>query len=269
MEVELIRGPVGSYAQAMPIVIAHVSDLHVGAQDGVRAAERARRVFAHLDALPADLDAVVVTGDIADHGLDAEYETVRGLAAIRHPVLIGPGNHDDRSAFRRSLLGVEASAEPVDQVLRTDRFVIVHCDSSIPGKDDGFLSDATLEWLAAELDATSPDVPVLVAFHHPPVELHIPFIDGIRQFGEERLAAMLAGRPNVVALLAGHAHTAAATRFAGLPLLLAPGVVSTVVLPWEGGDELVHLDRPPALAFHVIADDWRVTTHYREVVERR
>lgn len=248
----------------MPVVIAHVSDIHIDA--GARATERARRVFAHLDALPGDLDAVVVTGDIADHGLDAEYETVRELTAIRHPVLIGPGNHDDREAFRRSLLGVQAATEPINQVLRTERFVLVHCDSSIPRKDDGYLADTTLEWLAAELDATGGDVPVLVAFHHPPVELHVPFVDGIRQFGADRFAATLAGRANVVALLAGHAHTAAATRFAGLPLLVAPGVVSTVVLPWEGGDELVHRDRPPALAFHVIDDDWRVTTHYREVV---
>jgi 3',5'-cyclic AMP phosphodiesterase CpdA len=253
-----------SYAHLMPVVIAHVSDIHI--DSGARAAERARRVFAYLDALPADLDAVVVTGDIADHGLDAEYQTVRDLTALRHPVLIGPGNHDDRAAFRRALLGVEASTEPIDQVLRTERFVVVHCDSSIPRRDDGFLADSTLEWLAAEIDATPAGVPVLVAFHHPPVELHVPYVDAIRQSGEERLAATLAGRPNVVALLAGHAHTAAATRFAGLPLLVAPGVVSTTVLPWEGGDQVVHLGQPPSLAFHVIGDDRRVTTHYRTVV---
>jgi Icc protein len=252
------------YARTMPVVIAHVSDIHV--DSGARAAERARRVFAYLDTLPVDLDAVVVTGDIADHGLDAEYQTVRTLTASRHPVLIGPGNHDDREAFRRSLLGVEPSTEPIDQVLRTDRFVLVHCDSSIPRQDDGFLADSTLAWLAAELDATPADVPILVAFHHPPVELHVPYVDGIRQFGEERLAAALADRRNVVALLAGHAHTAAATRFAGLPLLVAPGVVSTVALPWESGDQVVHLDQPPSLAFHVIDDAWRVTTHYRVVV---
>ena len=108
------------------------------------------------------------------------------------------------------------------------------------------------------------DVPVLIGFHHPPVELQAPMADHIRQFGEERLAKTVAGRPNVVAFLAGHAHTAAATRFADLPLLIAPGVVSTVPLPWEG-ERPVHLDQPPSLAFHVIDDRHRITTHYRSV----
>jgi 3',5'-cyclic AMP phosphodiesterase CpdA len=247
----------------MPVVIAHVSDIHI--DSGNRAAERTRRVFDHLDALPADLDLVVLTGDIADHGLDTEYRTVREVTATRHPLLICPGNHDDREAFRRTLLGVEPSAEPVNQVHRTERYVVVLCDSSIPGRDDGFLADTTVEWLAAELDATADDVPVLIGFHHPPVELHVPMVDAIRQFGEERLAKVVTGRPNVVAVLAGHAHTAAATRFAGLPLLLAPGVVSTVPLPWEG-ERPVHLDQPPSLAFHVIDERHRVTTHYRSVM---
>jgi 3',5'-cyclic AMP phosphodiesterase CpdA len=246
----------------MPVVIAHVSDIHIDA--GPRAAERTRRVFDHLDALPADLDLVVLTGDVADHGLDSEYETVREATATRHPLLVCPGNHDDREAFRRTLLGVPASAEPVNQVHRTDRFVVVLCDSSIPKQDDGFLADATLEWLAAELEATPDDVPVLIGFHHPPVELYAPLVDQIRQFGEEWLAKTVAGRPNVVAFLAGHAHTAAATRFAGLPLLVAPGVVSTVPLPWEG-PRPVHLDHAPSLAFHVIDDQHRITTHYRSV----
>jgi hypothetical protein len=65
-----------------------------------------------------------------------------------------------------------------------------------------------------------------------------------------------------VALLCGHAHTAAATTFAGLPLLVAPGVVSTSVLPFES-DAIVDLEQPPMLAFHVLHDDRRLTTHYR------
>lgn len=244
-------------------VIAHVSDIHV--DNDARSVERTRAVFNYLNTLPGDLDAVIVTGDIADHGLDAEYETVRDLVASRHPVLICPGNHDDRSAFRRSLLGAPASADPIQQTMRTDDLTIVLTDSSIPRKDDGYLADAALDALAQEIALTPEAGPVLVGFHHPPVPLHIPYVDGIRQFGETRLASLLSRFPQVIGLLCGHAHTAAATTFAGLPLLVAPGVVSTACLPWEG-DGLVLMDQPPALAFHVIDEQHRITTHFRTVV---
>lgn len=248
------------------VLIAHVSDLHVDNTE--RSVERARAVFSSLEALPADLDLVLVTGDVADHGLDAEYETVREIIRSRHPVAICPGNHDDRTALRRSLLGVEAVTGPVNQVVRADGFVVALCDSSIPGKDEGFIDDETLAWLEEVLADTPDHVPALVGFHHPPVPLHAA-VDTIRQFGEDRLAAVIRRHRNVVGLLCGHAHTAASTRFADRPLLVAPGVVSTLRLPWEAprsSSGIVFLDQPPALAFHVLDDQWRITTHYRSVV---
>jgi 3',5'-cyclic-AMP phosphodiesterase len=53
--------------------------------------------------------------------------------------------------------------------------------------------------------------------------------------------------------------------FAGRPLLVAPGVVSTLRLPWETDTDLDE-QMPPALAFHVLDDNWRLTTHYRLVI---
>ncbi|MFE3762064.1 metallophosphoesterase [Streptomyces sp. NPDC059104] len=252
------------------IVIAQLSDVHF--DGGTRAAERTRAVMEYLDALPYDLDAVLMSGDIADLGTDAEYEQAREVLASRHPAVVCPGNHDERGAFRRVLLGQEdPSAEPVDQVLRGEGFVLAVCDSSVPGKDHGYLEDSTLAWLDGILTGTPHEVPVLVAFHHPPVPLHTPYVDDIRQFGEERLAALAERHPHLLAFLCGHAHTAAVTTFAGRPLLVAPGVVSTLRLPWEtqtDPDHHVHLDEPPAVAFHVIGDDGRLTTHYRVVVDR-
>lgn len=240
------------------IVIAHLSDPHI--DGGARSSDRLAAVMAHLDDLPHDLDAVLVTGDIADHGAPAEYQEAARLLRSRHPVLVCPGNHDDRSAFREHLLGEAPSTAPVNQVLRTPTVTIALADSSIPGRDDGRLDDATLAWL----DETLSEGPAIVGFHHPPVPLSTPYVDGIRQFGEERLAEVL-GRHTVTALVCGHAHTAAATSFAGLPLLVAPGVVSTLLLPWDRtGGAHVDLDDRPALAFHVI-DDGRVTTHFRNV----
>ncbi|UQX04109.1 metallophosphoesterase [Streptomyces sp. RerS4] len=259
------------------IVIAHLSDVHF--DDGPRAAARARTVMAYLDGLPYDLDAVLISGDIADQGADHEYEQARKTLVSRHPTVICPGNHDERLAFRRGLLGEVAptptqapTPAPIDQVLRGDGFVLAVCDSSVPGEDHGRLEDSTLAWLDGVLTDTPHEVPVLVAFHHPPVELHTPYVDEIRQFGEERLAALAERHPHLRAFLCGHAHTAAATTFAGRPLLVAPGVVSTLRLPWERQDDPehhVHLDEPPAVAFHVLGDDGRLTTHYRVVVDER
>ncbi|MGW4798262.1 metallophosphoesterase, partial [Nonomuraea sp. NPDC004297] len=193
------------------IVIAHLSDIHIGATP--ESVPRAAAVMRYLDAIPGDLDAVLVTGDIADHGLAEEYETAAKLLSSRHPVLAGPGNHDVRREFRRVLLGEQPSDGPVNQVLRTERAVYAMCDSAIPGRDEGHLDDETLDWLEGVLDGT--DLPVFVAFHHPPVTLHSPPCDGIRLHETGRLAELLAGRDGVPAVLTGHAHTAAATTFAG------------------------------------------------------
>ncbi|WP_369147433.1 metallophosphoesterase [Streptomyces sp. R44] len=250
------------------IVIAHVSDVHIDGEQ--RSQDRTRAVLRYLEELPYDLAAVLVTGDIADHGTPDEYAVARELLTSRHPLLVCPGNHDDRAAFRKGLLTEETTARPdapVNQVLRGEGFVIALCDSSVPGEHQGLLEDETLEWLDGVLAATLQEVPVLVAFHHPPVPLHTPYVDGIRQFGEERLAELADRHPHLTAFLAGHAHTAAATTFAGRPLLVAPGVVSALRLPWENPTDHphVHLGLPPALAFHVLGEDGRLTTHYRTV----
>lgn len=258
------------------LVLAHLSDTHL---DGtVAIADRARAAMRYLEALPYELDAVLVTGDIADHGLPEEYEEAREILASRHPVLVCPGNHDVRAPFREVLLkGVPVAGgpdDPVNQVHRTPNGVIALCDSSIPGRDDGLLDDGTLAWLADVLAETPDDLPVLVAFHHPPATLHAPPVDGIRQFGADRLAELVGRHPRVAALLCGHAHTGAATTFAGRPLLVAPGIRSTVLLPWEygagdgsggapGPEVYVDLRLPPALAFHVLDDSGRLTTHFR------
>ncbi|MER5865971.1 metallophosphoesterase [Kitasatospora sp. NPDC002040] len=244
------------------IVIAHLSDTHLDGSQ--RATDRTRAVLEHLNGLPYDLDAVLVTGDIADHGLPAEYRLARELLDTRHPLLTLPGNHDDRSAFRSDLLGQDPSAAPLNRLHVTPRFAVALCDSTIPGRDDGRLDDGTLDWLDRALGSV--EVPVLVAFHHPPVLLGIPYLDGLRQFGADRLAALTARHPHVAAFLCGHAHVSAVTTFAGRPLTVAPGVVSTARLPWESRpapDSHVHHDLPPALAFHVLGDDGRLTTHIR------
>ena len=131
------------------------------------------------------------------------------------------------------------------------------CDSSIPGHNEGLLDDWTLKWLDEALGSATG--PAFVCFHHPPVRLHQPFVDAIKLQREHDLADVIAQHDNVVAILCGHAHTAAATTFAGVPVLVAPGVKSSLLPAWES-DQPVTMDLPPALAFHILDDDRRLTT---------
>jgi 3',5'-cyclic-AMP phosphodiesterase len=246
------------------VLLAQVSDFHI--DGGAARAARAERVMGYLEALPRPVDAVLVTGDVADHGTAEEYQAARRLLASSAPVLACPGNHDRRANFRRVLLGDPGGDgdRPVNQVHHLDQVTVLTCDSTVPGEDGGYLADETVAWLDEAL-AIAPDRPALVAMHHPPVTLGIPFVDGIRQAGGDRLQEVVGRHRQVVAVLCGHAHTAASTWFAGRQLLVAPGVASTVLLPDErpAGD-ILDETLPPAVAFHLL-DQGRLTTHFRVV----
>ncbi|MEU1628817.1 metallophosphoesterase [Streptomyces sp. NPDC020096] len=243
-------------------LLAQISDLHLDGTE--RATERATRVMDHLRALHRPVDALLVTGDIADHGDPAEYEEAARVLTAPFPVLPCPGNHDVRSAYRKSLLGEAAADGPVNRVHRVGGTAVIMCDSSVPGRDEGLLDQETLGWLSDTLDDLGGDVPVLVAFHHPPVTLHHPVVDAIRLQQPQGLANLLAAHPEVVAVLTGHAHTGAVSTFADRPLLVAPAVTWTLRLPWEG-DQLADRSQPPGIAFHLLDDERRLTTHFRVV----
>ncbi|MEU1482560.1 metallophosphoesterase [Streptomyces sp. NPDC005752] len=245
------------------MLLAQISDLHL---DGSRrATRRAVRVMDHLRALPRPVDALLVTGDIADHGTEAEYEEAARILAAPFPVLPCPGNHDVRPAYRKALLGEAPDTGPVNRVHRIAGVAILMCDSTVPGRDEGRLDERTLAWIDSTLSELPQETLALIAFHQPPVELHHPLPDSDMLERPGDLAALLDAHPRVAAVLTGHAHTAAASTFAGRPLIVGPAVTWTLRMPWEG-DDAADRDQPPGLAFHVLDDDGRLTTHYRVVI---
>ncbi|MFF0108278.1 metallophosphoesterase [Streptomyces hirsutus] len=247
----------------MTVLLAQISDLHLDGSE--RATRRAERVMDHLRALPRPVDAVLVTGDIADHGEEAEYEEAARILTAPFPVLMCPGNHDARPAYRKALLKEAPDDGPVNRLHHVAGTAVLMCDSTVPGRDEGRLDARTLEWIDTTLTGLPQDTPALIAFHQPPVELHHPLPDSGMLEEPGRLAALLEAHPQVVAVLTGHAHTAAASTFAGRPLIVGPAVTWTLRMPWEG-DRPADRDQPPGLAFHVLGDDRRLTTHYRVVL---
>ncbi|MYY01037.1 MULTISPECIES: metallophosphoesterase [unclassified Streptomyces] len=247
----------------MTLLLAHISDLHLDGSE--RATLRATRVMDHVRALPRPVDALLVTGDIADHGEEAEYEEAARILAADFPVLMCPGNHDARPAYRKALLGEAPGPGPVNRAHDIGGTTILMCDSTIPGRDEGRLDAETLAWIDSTLTALPQGRPALIAFHQPPVALHHPLPDSYMLEEPGQLAGLLDAHPRVAAVLTGHAHTAAASTFAGRPLIVGPATTWTLRMPWEG-DEAADRDQPPGLAFHVLDDDRRLTTHYRVVL---
>ena len=241
------------------VLLAQISDLHVDGSE--RATSRARRVMDYLNGLAQPVDALLVTGDIADHGTEPEYEEVsRLLAGARFPVLTCPGNHDVRGPYRKALLDEEPSGGPVNRLHHVAGVNILMVDGIVPAHDHGFLDDETVGWI---LDHLRDQTPTVIALHHPPVLMHHPVIDRILLHEPDRLAALVEAHPQVIAVLTGHAHTACASSFAGRPIIVAPAVTFAVRLPWEGGS-FDNWDQPPGVAFHVVEDS-RITTHFRVV----
>lgn len=241
------------------MLLAHISDTHIDGE--ARSKERAERVLEHLYLLKRPLDAILLTGDIADHGTPAEYEIVADLLRNSpYPVIHLPGNHDRREGYRKVLGGPDGFLNTAHDVAGHR---ILALDSLIEGVDEGELATSTLAWLDERL-TEAPEVPTLVAFHHPPVRMHQARVDQWMLRNGAELASVLKGHSQVLALLTGHTHTAAASTFAGLPVLIAPGVVSTLRLDWESGESITTLDAPPGIAYHVV-EDGRVMTHWRTV----
>jgi 3',5'-cyclic-AMP phosphodiesterase len=243
-------------------VIAHISDTHFDGSE--RATARSRRAMAYLRGCA--VDAVLVTGDLTDHGTVEEYEQVKAELVADVPVLLLPGNHDDRAAYRTVLLGERGTA-PINQLRRVGGLLFALCDSTIPGENAGLLAPETLDWLTGVL--AEADEPVFVCLHHHPVRLNHPLLDSIRLRNPEELAAVVGASPRAVAVLCGHAHAAAAGTLAGRPLIAAPGIFSTTRLPWTTSDDLVWTntfdrDDVPGVVFHVVQDG-QLTSHFRSV----
>jgi 3',5'-cyclic-AMP phosphodiesterase len=247
------------------LTIAHISDTHFGNRPEAR--PRADSVLDHLLAMSPRPDVLLVTGDVADHGLDEEYAAAREVfARWDGPTLVGTGNHDVRERFASGLLGRESDG-PLDQLLEVGgvRFLMLDSLVSAPAGqriDHGVLTDGTLRWLDGQLAAS--ELPTFVCFHHSPAAVNITLMDDIQLLDPGDLEEILVRHPHVVATLVGHNHTACATSFAGRPVLIGGGVVSSVTLDAEDLPPIWN-DAPPSFAFHVVDDAGRLTTHWRSL----
>lgn len=207
-----------------------------------------------------DVDAVIVTGDVADLGEpDAYSRAAMLLSRFAMPVLVMPGNHDATGPLREAFAAFPGMAdEPVPgkacHVQSVAGATVVCLDTSLDQIKDlnhsGALGAAQLEWLDATLAAANQ--PVLIAMHHPPFRTGIGFMDTIGLADTEAFSRVLAKHENVIRLICGHVHRTIVGEVAGVPTMAVPGVAHQVILALSEDAPAQLVMEPPAYAIHIV-----------------
>ena len=239
-----------------PVVLVQLTDSHIGAVwsegDPVAGFLAAIAAIGHLDVTP---DAILVSGDLAENGAEAEYELVReSLQGLGVPIHVLPGNHDDRAALRRCFGLAGAAEEPIQHTADVGALRLVMMDSTRPGEDRGELDTLRLEWLDSEL-AAAPERPTLLAMHHPPIVTGSPAWDAIGLPGSalSALAEVVARHPQVLRIVAGHHHQMIVTNLGSRPVLAVPSTYGQARVGF-GASKIVFSEAVSAFAVHVLDD---------------
>lgn len=208
-------------------------------------------------------DAVILQGDLTFNGAVQSHlalaEKLRRLTDAGIPVFVIPGNHDVYNtnaarfagdAFERVPSATSAlfrdiwSAFGYDQASARDpaslsyvldltpdiRLLMVDTNTE---NNIGVLTDATLDWIRAQLEAAQSDGRRVVAVSHQTLLTHnAMFTAGFQVTGAEKLAALYAGGP-VLCNISGHMHIQhISVTESGLPEIV---VSSAAVAPCQYG----------------------------------
>jgi 3',5'-cyclic-AMP phosphodiesterase len=244
------------------MLIAQITDIHLGF-DPINPDEFNRqRLDATLDALrelSPRPDLMLVTGDIANDGDDAQsYQRYReALDGLDFPIFPLMGNHDSRAPFLELFPEVSNVDGFIQYAIEDWPLRILVLDTLEVGRHGGGFCETRAAWLRARLDE-APDRPTLIALHHPPIATGIAWLTE-RPDAEwiGRLRQVVEGRPNIVAMLAGHVHRSIITGWAGIPLIVCPSTAPQVALdlrpidPDHPDDRPMIVAEPPGYGLHI------------------
>ena len=180
------------------------------------------------------LDALVIVGDIAENGMQSEYDTIsdilNGASGAYKSFLCTEGNHDVRSKifssqlkrFRSFNSSVNKSvAIPADRYYHSCeingyKFIVLGTESTVFEESD--ISDEQLSWLDKEIaSAQGADKPVFVLAHQPlqfthglPDTWNAPSVFKAGSIGKQndKVKAVFEKYNNVI-FITGHLHTGA------------------------------------------------------------
>ncbi|MEM8665170.1 MAG: phosphodiesterase [Pseudomonadota bacterium] len=245
-------------------VFVQLSDFHLRPPgtltlDRIDADGYAARAIDAVIAKHPEIDAVIVTGDIADLGEEEAYaRAAMLLSRFSVPVLVTAGNHDRTAQLREAFIawpGVDPAPVPAKLCHASSHggVTVVMLDTSVDGLDrrehHGELGPDQLAWLDETLSAAGP---ALIAMHHPPFEIGNAFLDQIAVRDADQLGAILARHDNVQRVICGHVHRTIVGSIGGVSAMAIPGVAHQMPLLISGTEKPFMILEPPAYGVHLV-----------------
>jgi len=256
------------------MIIAQITDLHYGGGSGCfkdSNVERLRSIRSAIAELRIAPDMLVITGDLTEDGTTEQYLKLKDeLAALKTPIFLALGNHDNRSAFSEVFPHYALQDGFVQYTIDDQPVRIIVLDTLEEGRHGGAFCESRGEWLETEL-AKQPNQPTLIALHHPPIASGIdwltadPNADWVR-----RLNRIISKYDNIVHMISGHIHRTIHTKFAGTTLSVLDAIAPQVALELGTIDEnkpdnrILLVEGRPAFALHVW-DGQALTTHVQHI----
>lgn len=253
------------------VLVAQLTDSHI-IEEGrtlwrrVDTAGMLAATVAHLNAMSPRPDLVVCTGDLVNDGRDEQYRNAAAiLAALEIPLVLVPGNHDDRTLLRAHFPQVPAGGphDRIDLVHDELPLRVVGLDTTVPGHGGGLVNVAQMAWLDAVLRA-DPDRPTLIVQHHPPFATGIAWMDEVGLTDRHLEAEVLARHPHVVGVATGHLHRSITGRCGGVPAVCSPSTGVQLALALDG-TPYGYVDEQPSVTLHRWTPSDGLATHVSAV----
>ena len=215
-------------AEDIKLNFAAISDIHM--TDEFARVQVLKCGLWDMDHAADKLDALVLAGDLTDHGLEEEYENLKKAFEPYTPakeILMAVGNHDtwtdedDRYEpakenfirYSKEITGRELTECYYTTEINGYTFIVMASEGT---STSAYISDTQLQWLREEMDkAAEKELPIFVVSHWPLAETHgLPetwgdeepeLLDG--SFGDQnyQVEAILKDYENVF-MISGHIH---------------------------------------------------------------
>ena len=212
-----------------------------------------------------DAELLVLTGDLTHWGEPGAFANLAdAVAALKLPIRLLIGNHDDREAYRKAFPSEHFdSARFAQSALDVSVGRFLFLDNVRDGSHAGVYCERRQSWLREQLEnAEGRDT--FLFMHHPPFITGLPPLDriGLRNRGEFR-AVVEPFCQRIRHLFFGHLHRPIAGSWLGIPMSTVRLMNHQTAFSLEDGLSIPGSFEPPAYCVVLIEADC-VVVHFHD-----